>query len=113
MSFHFFQRLRAAGRLLLPSESAASRPLSSFFSAPEGTTLSRQGELARYGVPDLRETGETLLATTGHLLTDGERAEAERKVRDLVEGEDGRRLHRMLEERAREKDNWVRIVVGY
>ncbi len=69
--------------------------------------MSRQSELMKYGVPDLKETADRLLSTTEHLLSPDEMQVTKKKAKQLVEGEEGRKLQKLLEERAKNKDNWV------
>ncbi len=107
-------------RLLLLSASAPRssfhylcRPLSTsgsgsvFDVIPAGTTLSKQGDLEHYGVPNLRETAEKLVASSEHLLTPEELASTKRKTKELVEGQAGKRLQQLLVQRAKDNENWV------
>jgi hypothetical protein len=69
-------------------------------------TYAHQDALPSLPVPPLEQTLRKYLLTVRPLLSDAEYARTVALVRDF-EQDDGPRLHRMLEERARNKRNWI------
>jgi hypothetical protein len=75
---------------------------------PEGTTLSRQGELKRFPVPVLQDTLAKYLKSVPQFLDKQELEATVQSVREFEKpGGVGQRLQKMLEEKASKSENWV------
>lgn len=83
------------------------RPLSSF-DTPEGTTLSRQAELQRYGVPDLNETLAKFVQSSKPFVSAEELETTAKRVQQMQEpGSVAQKCHELLKQKAAVQDNWV------
>ena len=72
--------------------------------------FSRQNELAKYGVPELKDTMAKYLRSVEPFLTQEELAETKKSVEEfLAPGGEGEKLQEILKLRTEEKDNWVKF----
>ena len=70
----------------------------------------RQGELLKYGVPELQDTMSKYLRSVEPFLTQEEMAETKKSVEEFLQpGGEGEKLQEILKLRTAEKDNWVRF----
>ena len=77
-------------------------------------TLSRQNELLQYGVPKLEDTLSKFQESVRPFLTENELDVNEKLIEAFLAYEgNGRKLHQLLEVKARNSDNWVRKFVPY
>ena len=75
-------------------------------------TLSRQNDLLKLGVPRLDDSVSKFVKAARPFLSQEELATTQKLADDLcAEGSNGRKLQKLLEERASIKDNWVLLIL--